>query len=114
MKNETLENIYLTYYHEVYLYTLSLCGNVHMAEDLTSETFYKALLSLEGQRQNVKFWLFKVSRNLFYDRLRKDARLLPELADEPPLSGSSDIVWEQMLKGEEARELYRAVLGLPP
>ena len=69
MKNETLENIYLTYYHEVYLYTLSLCGNVHMAEDLTSETFYKALLSLEGQRQNVKFWLFKVSRNLFYGRL---------------------------------------------
>lgn len=114
MKNETLENIYLTYYHEVYLYTLSLCGNVHMAEDLTSETFYKALLSLEGQRQNVKFWLFKVSRNLFYDRLRKDARLLPELTDEPPLNGSSDIVWEQMLKGEEARELYRAVLGLPP
>ena len=72
MKNETLENIYLTYYHEVYLYTLSLCGNVHMAEDLTSETFYKALLSLEGQRQNVKFWLFKVSRNLFYDRLGTD------------------------------------------
>ena len=30
------------------------------------------------------------------------------------MSGSSDIVWEQMLKGEEARELYRAVLGLPP
>nr|WP_243278140.1 RNA polymerase sigma factor [Enterocloster citroniae] len=109
-----LEEIYLAYYHEVYLYTLSLCGNIHLAEDLTSEAFYKALFSLEGQGQNVKFWLFKVSRNLFYDRLRKDARIVPEQKEHQSPSGPKDMVWEQMLKSEEARQLYRAILSLPP
>lgn len=114
MDHNTLENIYLLYYHEVYLYALSLCGNVHTAEDLTSETFYKAFLSLEGQRQNVKFWLFKVSRNLFYDRLRKETKIVPKPQEDLPFGGTEDVVWEQMLKNEDARELYLAILNLPP
>lgn len=114
MKNGLLEEIYLAYYHEVFLYTLSLCGNIHMAEDLTSETFYRALLSLEGQQQNVKFWLFKVSRNLFYDRMRKEARIGPEMEEGMSPGGPEDVVWTQMLRDEEARELFRAILNLPP
>lgn len=111
MNSEDLEQIYLKYYHQVYLYALSLSGNVHSAEDLTSETFCKALLSLEDCGQSVKFWLFRVCRNLFFDSLRRDRRLLPEEAIQEE---TADQVWEHMLKNEEARQLYRSILMLSP
>lgn len=77
MKKDDLEQIYKAYYHEIYLYALSLCKNTLEAEEITSDTFYKALLCAEIQSDSIKYWLLRVCKNIFIDqaRLKKEDRL---------------------------------------
>lgn len=45
-----------------------------LADELTAETFYRALLSLEADASSVRCWLLRVCKNLFYDLLRRRKR----------------------------------------
>lgn len=74
---ESFDGLYRQYAREVYRFALSLCRDEHVAEDITQETFLKALKHLEdfrGQCQ-LKTWLFQISRNEWVSRCRKDRRL---------------------------------------
>ncbi len=75
MGNDDLEVLYIKYNNELYIYALSLCKNHHLAQDLVSETFFKALLSIEISDGYIKYWLFRVCKNLFLDHLKKNSRL---------------------------------------
>ncbi|NLX62457.1 MAG: sigma-70 family RNA polymerase sigma factor [Tissierellia bacterium] len=72
MNNKQLEKLFIKYHRELYIYALSLCRDHHKAQDLVSDTFFKALLSLDKNTPYIKYWLFKVCKNLFLDRVRKD------------------------------------------
>ena len=41
------ENLYSMYSKDVYRYIISLCGNEHIAQDITSETFLKAIKNVD-------------------------------------------------------------------
>ena len=43
---EEYESICRKYYNRIYLFLLKMCANTELAEDLTQETFYQAILSL--------------------------------------------------------------------
>ena len=45
---ETFESIYRAYFTDVYRYCLKLCGNADEAEELTGETFFKAMQALKS------------------------------------------------------------------
>ena len=112
MERDELEEIYKTYYYPVYLYALSLCQNIQEAEELTSDTFYKALLSLEYSNEQIQYWLLRVCKNSFLDRMRKKKKALSHLRD---LSGITayDHVLNRIIKDEETKRLYLAILSLP-
>ena len=58
--------IYEEYYAKIFGYALKRVGNIGVAEDITSETFFKALKSLwRFKWQNVAFsaWLYKIATN---------------------------------------------------
>jgi RNA polymerase sigma-70 factor (ECF subfamily) len=67
--------IYDSYVNDVYRYAFSRLNNKTEAEDITSETFLKALEKFgtyepqEGKR--IKYWLIRISRNLIIDKYRK-------------------------------------------
>lgn len=67
-----IENLYMQYKKDVYGYLISLTRNPSLSEDLLSETFLKAIRSLQGFKHNssVKTWLFAIARNLWYQHLR--------------------------------------------
>jgi RNA polymerase sigma-70 factor (ECF subfamily) len=74
-------NLYGTYAREVFRFSLFLCGNRAIAEDLTAETFARALsLKHDLRVDTVKAYLFAIARNLHRDLLRRERRLVP-LAD---------------------------------
>lgn len=75
MRTNAFETIYRQHYAAVYRYALSLTKDAHTAEDLTQETFVKALLSLDIGRDSMVAWLHVVCRNLWYDQCRRDKRL---------------------------------------
>ncbi|MCM0706262.1 hypothetical protein NBH08_15265 [Faecalicatena sp. BF-R-105] len=79
MKQDALEESYRAYRQDLYLYALSLCRDPVLADELTAETFYRALLSLEADASSVRCWLLRVCKNLFYDLLRRRKRTGTEL-----------------------------------
>ncbi len=63
--------------HAVYRYLLRLSGDQTLADDLTNETFYRAMLALDGFRgdASVKTWLLRIARNLYLNRVKREKRM---------------------------------------
>ena len=65
-----------SHYEALYRYAYRLAGNSADAEDLTQETFGKAITRLGQLREpeRAKPWLFRILRNLYLHRIRDDHR----------------------------------------
>lgn len=74
-----IENLYREYFTDVYLYIKSLSHDDNIAEEITSETFFKALKSLDSFKGNcdVRVWLCQIAKNTYYTYLKKQGRTLP-------------------------------------
>lgn len=70
------EELYRTYFSDVYQYIRKLSGSGHMAEEITEETFYKALRKIESFRGDcdIRVWLCQIAKNSYYSHLRKSGR----------------------------------------
>ncbi len=111
MVKDQLEKLYIKYYREVYLYAYSLCRNHHLAQDLTSDAFFKAYLSLDDEVQHFKYWIFRVCKNLYLDFLRKNKECSIENLPEEILT-DSETPLDRIIESEEKRRLYRFVIKL--
>lgn len=110
---EPMEEIYEGYVRDVYRFALSLCRDEHLAEDITQETFFKALKHLKdfrGQCQ-LKTWLFQITRNEWLSRCRRDRRLIP-LEDCPEQAEDASLE-EQLSDREAAFAIHRRLHVLP-
>ena len=76
------EKLYSAYYMQVYSYIMVLAKNKDIAEEITQNTFYKAMTSKSRfkEKSNELTWLCSIAKNLFYDEVRKKQRI----ADMPP------------------------------
>ncbi|MCL1949353.1 MAG: RNA polymerase sigma factor [Turicibacter sp.] len=62
------EKIYADYFLVVYKYILSLCRNEKIAEDVTQETFFKALKNVDKFKGECKLevWLCQIAKNHYF------------------------------------------------
>lgn len=93
------EEVYNRYSKDVFRYCLSLCGNHATADDITSETFLKAIRAgdtFEG-KCSVKVWLCQIAKHTYYDYLRKHSKIAELTADMP---SESDFEIELLDKAE--------------
>ena len=97
-----IETIYRLYFRDVFLFLQGLTGSETLAEELTQETFFKALDGLKGfdGRQDVRAWLFTVARNAYYDHCRRAKRTAPLEAAADAAADAPDVV--QLLADETA------------
>ncbi|MBO7357266.1 MAG: sigma-70 family RNA polymerase sigma factor [Lachnospiraceae bacterium] len=67
------EDIYKQYAKTVYKFLLALSHDRDIAEELTQETFYQAIRSINRFDGSSKLttWLFSIAKHQFYDYLRK-------------------------------------------
>ena len=106
------EELYHRFFKDVYLFVLSMSRDPHTAEEITQETFFRALKEMRHFKGNcsVTSWLCQIARNLYLDQLRKSRRLLPESDVEESLSSrqspSPDMA-ESWIKKEDALSIYR-------
>lgn len=84
------EEIYRTYFKSVYNYILRLSGNEHIAEEITSDTFFKAMKSIGKFRSecDIRVWLCQIAKNSYYSYLKKSRKtesiddvVFPEIVD---------------------------------
>lgn len=107
-----MEQLYRRYYGAALLYTLSLCGNRALAEDLVADAFVKAYLSLPDETPSFRFWLLRVCKNLWLDHLRKHRRMVSE--DALALLSDPNTPELLYLKSERLRILWQAIGTLSP
>lgn len=67
------EEMFSCYFGRVYRFALKLTRSTELAEDITQQTFYRALEkidSFEG-RSDVGTWLCSIAKNEYFDRRRR-------------------------------------------
>lgn len=80
--------LYQRYAGDIYRYSLYLCGDRVEAEDITAETFTRALTGKAPLASaTVKGYLFTIARNIYLETLRKRKDFV-ELSVEIPDSGT--------------------------
>lgn len=101
---QAFEGVYRAYFQDVHRYALKLTGDIQLAEDLTSETFLRAMDALDGFRGQcvIRVWLCQITKNLYLSYLRKHKRLVP--LDEVPEPEAEDAI-EGLINRDEARDL---------
>ena len=106
------QEVYDLYFRDVYRYALSLCRNETLAEEITQETFYKALGGLDSfdGKGKVSVWLCQIAKNTYISMCRKDKHLDPD-ADIDMLPGIGDIE-ERFLDRETAFAIHKALHAL--
>ena len=73
----SIEEIYREYFKDVYLYILRLSGNEQIAEDITSDTFFKAIKGINSFREDcdIRVWLCQIAKNSYFTYLKKNKHL---------------------------------------
>jgi len=70
--------LYQKYAQDVYRFAYWLCADAQDAEDITSETFVRALTaSGEIRTETVKAYLLTIARNLAYKKSEREKRFVP-------------------------------------
>jgi len=107
------DELYNAYADDVYRYAFSLCGNRHTAEDITSETFLKAIKASDRFKGdcNVRVWLCQIAKNTWLN-LAKQSRFNTEMPADIP---SGDRLEINLLDRMQALEIHRTLhlLGEP-
>ena len=112
MKSDIIDQLFTRYYNEALLYTISLCRNRTLAEDIVSDAFFKALSLSDDSIREFKPWLLTVCRNEFISDCRKNSRFTGEEIPEDLPDGREEVI-ESIIRREEYRSLYRAIDLLP-
>lgn len=105
------EAVYRRYFSGVYRYLCRLTGSVQLAEEITSETFFRALRSLDSFRGecDMRVWLCQIAKNCYLSWLKKNGRVVR--ADEAELAEAADETdLEERLAAREQAQLVRSIL----
>jgi RNA polymerase sigma-70 factor (ECF subfamily) len=81
---QDFERIYNEYFADIFRYVLALSRSESIAEEITADTFFKALKKIgkfDG-RCDIKTWLCQIAKNTYYDYLRKNKLQATEAAPE--------------------------------
>ena len=67
------EEIYKKHFSDVYRYILKLSGDAYIAEEITSETFLKAIKSIDSFRGDcdIRVWLCQIAKNCYFSYIKK-------------------------------------------
>lgn len=106
---QDIEKIYEEYFETVNKYLFCLTHNNDISEELTQETFYKAVKKINTYKGNCKMsvWLCQIAKNLWYDECRKNKKVINIEQKDLFNLQSLDILEEQVIANDEKIELYK-------
>ncbi|WP_138753946.1 RNA polymerase sigma factor [Paenibacillus sinopodophylli] len=105
------ENIYNQYFRDIYLFVLSLSRNEAIAEEITQDTFFKALKSIDSFKGHCKInvWLCQIAKNTYFSYVEKQKRF--ELGQVPEPVNLINIE-EAMLDKDNVLRIHRTLRRL--
>ena len=107
-----IEELYRTYFDIVYRYIRSISQDGSLAEEVTQETFFKALKKADQFRGDcdVRVWLCQIAKNTLYDHLKKQKKqLLGDERLEEAESADGELLEEKLAQRSQAMEIHKVL-----
>lgn len=115
MNDSDFNEIYALYFQDVYKFLLALCHDEELAEELTQDTFFKAMKNYESFRGDCKIstWLCQIAKHSFslYDKRRKRNVALDAVSNE--LADDTNSIEILLGQKEQAFEIHKLLHHLP-
>lgn len=108
-----IEELYERYFKDVYLFSYSLTNDSHLAEDVTSETFIKAVQAIQQFKgdSDIRVWLFQIAKHTYFSHLRKSKKMIPVETLEEEVAALD--VEQSVITKEESKRVQRILEELP-
>ena len=88
-----LEDLYKQYAKNVHKYAYYLSGNEMMAEDITSETFIRAWVSINRIREStMKAYLMTIARNYYFELKKSKKKFVQDITNDNYVQDSSELL----------------------
>ena len=104
---DDFDQIYQNYFDPIYRYILSLSENPTVAEEITQETFFRALRSLDQfqGKSNLKSWLCAIAKNQWLsEKRRKNVQPIDDTTSPAdPSLGPEEVIVRQ----DESLRIHR-------
>lgn len=109
---QNMDEIYEECFETVYKYLFCLTHNSDISEELTQETFYRAVKKIDTYNGKCKIsvWLCQIAKHLWYNQCRKNKRIVD--TDETFDIEDPQNLEEQIIAGEEKVSLYKKMQNL--
>ena len=111
---QSIEKIYEEYFETVNKYLFCLTHNNDISEELTQETFYKAVKKINTYKGECKMsvWLCQIAKNLWYDQCRKNKKFVNVEEKDLLNVQALNTLEEQVISNEEKISLYKKMQRL--
>ena len=103
---EEFEKIYIRYFNDVFLFLKKLSKDENIAEEITSETFFKAMRSIDSFRgeTDIRVWLCQIAKNCYFSHVKKQQRVVD--IDSLELTDDKDTIEDQILSRSDAMQIH--------
>ena len=110
---QDMKKIYEEYFEIVNKYLFCLTRNNDISEELTQETFYRAVKKIDTYKGECKIsvWLCQIAKNLWYDYCKKYKKMV-NIEKELLEIRSNNNIEEQIISNDEKMRLYRRMQKL--
>ncbi len=111
---QDIEEIYKKYFETVNKYLFCLTHNNDVSEELTQETFYRAVKKINTYKGECKMsvWLCQIAKNLWYDECRKNKKVVNTEEDDFLNIQSLDTIDDNIILNDEKMSLYKKMQSL--
>ena len=105
---QDIEQIYEQYFETVNKYLFCLTHNNDISEELTQETFYKAVKKIDTYKGDCKIsvWLCQIAKNSWYDYCKKNKKVI-KIEEELLEIKEKDSIEEKVIFNDEKLLLYK-------
>ena len=113
---QDMEQIYEQYFKTVNKYLFCLTHNNDISEELTQETFYKAVRKIDTYKGECKIsvWLCQIAKNLWYDYRKKNKKVIQVGEDSIEIIEDSieNSIEKKVISNDEKMLLYKKMQTL--
>lgn len=104
----TISEYYEEHSQLVYRYLFKLCGNDDLAEELTQETFYQAIRTLDRYRGECKpsVWLCQIARHCWYKHLEKNKHSKDNIPTDEQLAAQDTPLDDRVADADDKMRIY--------
>ena len=114
--DEGLHELICTYRSGLILYINSFVQNIHIAEDMTEDTFAELAIKCPkfSGKSSFKTWLYAIGRNITAKHIRKKSKLSIVPLESQEYLADEEIIESYYIKNEQKRIVHKTLHSLNP